>query len=270
MKQLLEKAFRAAIEAGKAILDVYGTEFDIVTKEDNSPLTIADTKANEIISKMLSSTNLPVVSEEGKSIPFHKREAWQRFWLIDPLDGTKEFINKNDEFTVNIALIDQGKPLMGIVYAPVIDILYFSDPTGAWKKERASQDTNMLADSDMLKSSSVRLPLVSNHTGYTIVASRSHLNEQTTAFINQVKREHSEIRIISRGSSLKLCMIAEGSADVYPRFGITSEWDIAAGHALILAAGGKVVSADGITELKYNTAGMENPPFIAYAPSVSR
>jgi 3'(2'), 5'-bisphosphate nucleotidase len=265
MKQLLEKAIQAAIEAGKAIMEVYATEFDIETKEDNSPLTRADTRANEIITRMLEPSNLPVVSEEGKSIPYHKRETWQRFWLIDPLDGTKEFINRNNEFTVNIALIDQGMPVMGIVYAPVMDLLYFSDQHGAWKKEQASADTLLLSDADNLKPVSLRLPLSNHSSGYTIVASRSHLNAQTTTFINQVKREHSEIRIISRGSSLKLCMIAEGLADVYPRFGITSEWDIAAGHALIIAAGGKVVSAEGNNELSYNTPGMENPPFIAYA-----
>jgi 3'(2'), 5'-bisphosphate nucleotidase len=267
MKQLLEKAVQAAIEAGKAIMEVYATEFDIETKEDNSPLTIADTRANEIITRMLAPSNLPVVSEEGKSIPYHKRETWQRFWLIDPLDGTKEFINRNNEFTVNIALIDHGKPVMGIVYAPVMDLLYIGDQNGAWKKEQASTDPLLLANSDALKAASLRLPLTNHLSGYTIVASRSHLNEQTTAFINQVKKEHNEIRIISRGSSLKLCMIAEGMADVYPRFGITSEWDIAAGHALILAAGGRVVSTVDTTELSYNTPGMENPPFIAYAPS---
>lgn len=267
MKQLLEHAIYAAIEAGKAILNVYSTNFDIELKEDNSPLTIADTQAHEIISRHLHTTNIPVVSEEGRSIPYHKRETWPTFWLIDPLDGTKEFINRNGEFTVNIALIENGRPKMGVVFAPVLNLLYFSDLTGSWKIKIPIVNMEKMRDLDVLKAKAIPLPEPKSRSGYTIVASRSHLNEQTTDFINKVKREHSEIRIVSRGSSLKLCMIAEGSADVYPRFGITSEWDIAAGHALIMAAGGKVVSAeDERTELFYNTVHMENPPFIAFAP----
>ncbi len=267
MKNLLEQAIFAAIEAGKAIMEVYATEFKVDIKADNSPLTIADMRAHELILKILNKTGFPVVSEEGRSIPYYKREQWNEFWLVDPLDGTKEFISRNGEFSVNIAFIRNRKAIMGIIYAPVTDILYYGDEQGAWKKENASGIISEIIEADKLKAGSARMPLPRTDPAFAIVASRSHLNVETTAFINQVKQQHSEIRILSRGSSLKLCMIAEGAADVYPRFGATSEWDTAAGHAIVSAAGGKVVRIDNEdVELIYNNDLMENPPFIAYPP----
>lgn len=264
MKQLLGQAIVAAVEAGKVIMTVYATDFSIQTKDDLSPLTQADTRAHDVIAHQLHITTLPIVSEEGRNIPYHKRENWQRYWLVDPLDGTKEFVNRNDEFTVNIALIDTNTPVMGVVYAPVADLLYFSDDTGAWKLEKASAFEADFQDVDMLKSYARHLPLGRKTADFIIVASRSHLNEETTAFINAVKKEHGEISIVSKGSSLKLCMIAEGLADIYPRFGSTSEWDTAAGHALIRAVGGRLVSAASQQELTYNSESLKNPPFIAY------
>ncbi len=267
MKDHFLLAIHAALEAGKAIMEVYATEFTVDIKSDNSPLTLADMRAHEIILRTMNKTGLPVVSEEGRSIPYYKREEWRKFWLVDPLDGTKEFISRNGEFSVNIALIDSRKAVMGIIYAPVSDILYFSDDTGAWKLNQATQQYADDMGIDQLKQLADKLPLKRTDTSFAIVASRSHLNIETTDFINKVKQQHDEIRILSRGSSLKLCMIAEGAADVYPRFGVTSEWDTAAGHAIVSAAGGKVVRIDDeSTELIYNNDSMENVPFIAYPP----
>ncbi len=267
MDHLLEQAIYTAIEAGKAIMVVYSTDFEVSTKKDNSPLTIADMRAHEIITKNLQKTGFPVVSEEGLSIPYYKREQWKQFWLVDPLDGTKEFINRNGEFSVNIALIKDRLAVMGIIYAPVQDVLFFGNDKGAWRIDGAIDKLSEEPGLDKIKALATRIPQGKDHSAFTLVASRSHLNAETTEFINKIKVQHDEIRIVSRGSSLKLCMIAEGKADVYPRFGATSEWDTAAGHALVKAAGGKVVRADDpSTELIYNNDNMENPPFIALAP----
>lgn len=262
---LLEKIIRAAIEAGEAIMEVYATDFTVDLKNDNSPLTKADMMANDIITKVLETTSYPVVSEEGRPTSFHIRENWTRFWLVDPLDGTKEFVNRNGEFSVNIALVDNKKPVMGVIYAPVTDTLYFSDEDGAWKLEHAQGVVLVNGSISNLKLQSKPLPLQRITRDYTIVASRSHLNPETTEFINKTKREHDSIRIVSRGSSLKMCMIAEGHADVYPRFGLTSEWDTAAGHAIVTAAGGKVVQFENPDkELSYNSPDLQNPSFIAF------
>jgi 3'(2'), 5'-bisphosphate nucleotidase len=264
---LLETIIRSSIKAGDAIMEVYATDFSVKLKTDNSPLTMADTRANDLILNVLNQTGLPVISEEGRHIPFHVRENWNTFWLVDPLDGTKEFVNRNGEFSVNIGLIDHNKPVLGVIYAPVDDVLYFSDSEGAWKLEFAKGI--VLANSDIanLKRAAIKLPLERLDNDYTVVASRSHLNPETTDFINKIKQEHDCIRIVSRGSSLKMCMIAEGQADVYPRFGITSEWDTAAGHAIVLAAGGRVVKMnDKVSELTYNNTDLENPSFIALPP----
>ncbi len=268
MKDYLEIAIKSAIDAGKAIMDIYATEFSVDFKSDQTPLTKADTKADEIITKALNKTGLPVISEEGRQTPFHQRENWDSYWLVDPLDGTKEFVNRNGEFSVNIALISNKKAVAGIIYAPVTDILYFSNDQGAWKLLHAEGIVKANSKIENLRRESSKLPLDRQDNDFTIVASRSHLNPETTQFINEIKKNHDNIRIVSRGSSLKLCMIAEGLADVYPRFGITSEWDIAAGHAMVSAAGGRVVAiANESEELTYNNEQMENPPFIAYPPN---
>ncbi|PKP52105.1 MAG: 3'(2'),5'-bisphosphate nucleotidase [Bacteroidetes bacterium HGW-Bacteroidetes-1] len=265
MTHFLELVIKIAIEAGDAIMGVYTTDFTVDFKKDNSPLTKADTLANDIIIKGLEQTGKPVISEEGRNIPFNIRENWKTFWLVDPLDGTKEFVNRNGEFSVNIALIESKTPVMGVIYAPVPDTLYFSDESGAWKLEHAKGVVIGNSDITHLKRESSQLPLERSDPDFTVVVSRSHLNADTTDFINKEKQKHHNIRIVSRGSSLKMCMIAEGKADVYPRFGITSEWDTAAGHAIIRATGGKIVQiANEAIELTYNNEDLENPSFIAY------
>lgn len=263
---MLLKAIKASILAGKAILEVYQTNFDVDFKEDKSPLTLADRRADDIIRNAMKVTNLPVLSEEGEMIDHEIRQNWKQYWLVDPLDGTKEFVNRNGEFTVNIALIENNKPVVGVIYAPTIDLLYFCTRREAFKIEQAEKQLIDCESIDKLINNSTKLPLQNQNKGFTLVSSRSHQHPETKAFIANIQSQHSEINFISKGSSLKLCMIAEGVADCYPRFGPTSEWDTAAGHAIVNTAGGKLLLAENPTlELSYNKKNLLNPSFIAYS-----
>jgi 3'(2'), 5'-bisphosphate nucleotidase len=265
MSQLLEQAIHASLTAGKAILEVYTTDFRVDIKNDNTPLTQADMRAHDIIMHCLKQTDLPIISEEGSDIPHFRRESWERFWLVDPLDGTKEFVKRNDEFSVNIALVHFNKPILGVVYMPVEDVLYFAEGNQAFRLDRAGERIVDSDNSETIVSKARKMPLQRNNDVFTIVTSRSHVNKPTNDFISEIKQNYNEVRIISHGSSLKLCLVAEGVADVYPRFGTTYEWDIAAGHAIISAAGGKVVVADNPAfELHYNKDSLLNPSIIAY------
>ena len=262
MNDLLKTTIIASLKAGKEILRIYDTKFDIEYKDDNSPLTLADKNANDMIVSYIEKSGIPILSEEGRSIPFDERKSWNKLWIVDPLDGTKEFVNRNDEFTVNIALVEDGVPILGVVYAPVLDILYFGEKAlGSFKLEGAYSKINSI-DEMMLQVE--ELPLQVSKTYFGIVASRSHLNPQTTEYINKIRNGHDDVKIISKGSSLKICMIAEGVADVYPRFGPTSEWDTAAGHAVVLYSGGRIVQANSENEeVIYNKENILNPWFIA-------
>ncbi len=210
---------KIAKDAGNAIMQIYDQDFDITYKKDNSPLTIADRKANDIIEVALSQLtlidNIPILSEEGRDIPYSERKGWEYFWLVDPLDGTKEFVKRNGEFTVNIALIHKDVPVLGVVYAPALNICYW-----------AKQGDGAFKDSH-------RLPIRSDKDKdiYKIVASRSHMSDETKAFIENI-RTHKEKETISIGSSLKICLVAEGEADLYPRLGPTMEWDTGAAHVI--------------------------------------
>jgi 3'(2'), 5'-bisphosphate nucleotidase len=262
-KELLNQAIKAALEAGKAILEVYRSgNFEVEVKSDNSPLTLADRKAHEIISTFLEATGFPVLSEESNAISYEERRKWKKFWLVDPLDGTKDFIKRNGEFTVNIAFIIDQAPVLGVVYTPVDDQLYYADLNlGSFRISNAS---NLEWNGGINIDKGVKLPCSGNND-FRIVASRSHLNPETAAFIDGLKRKHPDARIVSRGSSLKLCMIAEGEADVYPRFAPTSEWDTAAGHAIVLASGGRIsLAGNDDNTLVYNKKEMLNPWFIAF------
>lgn len=264
---LLSKAIRAAVLAGHEIQQVYGTAFSVEIKEDNSPLTEADKRSHDKIVATLKDTGLPVLSEEGKAIPYGERNKWKYFWLIDPLDGTKEFIKRNGEFTVNIALIRNGTPVLGVIYAPVIDTIYFGcEGTGSFKTEADYEYLYHLIQSeyiaDKLISAGHRLPVRNTERPYTVVASRSHMSDETTAFIETLRREHGPLELISKGSSLKLCLVAEGAADVYPRFAPTMEWDTAAGQAIARSAGFSVINAHDQTEMVYNKEDLLNPWFI--------
>lgn len=258
LSELLHIALVASADAGQAIMNIYQTDdFDVQIKSDSSPLTKADMAAHQIIVKHLSKTHIPILSEEDANIPFEERSKWNRFWLVDPLDGTKEFIKKNDEFTVNIALIENGKPLMGVVYLPVFKSVYFASIEHGSFYLNDYQD-NILAQLIQNSEPLPRpLPAV-----YTVVGSRSHMNEQTQSYFSALEKEKGKINIISKGSSLKLCMVAEGSAHEYPRFGPTMEWDTAAGHAIALFAGAKVTREDKSTDLTYNKKNLLNPFFL--------
>jgi len=263
MKRNYSLAIQAALKAGEAILEVYESDdFGIETKEDTSPLTIADQKAHQIIEKGLEETGLPLLSEEGKHTPYEERSSWDRFWLVDPLDGTKEFIKRNGEFTVNIALIEKGKSIFGVVYAPVIKELYVGIAgRGAF---RCKNEKNLDMALDYMLQFADPLPIKEGLTTdfFRVVASRSHYNEETKQYVDSLDTRGKEISLVSKGSSLKLCMVAAGEADVYPRLGPTMEWDTAAAHAVVKAAGKNVYLADSGEELAYNKQNLLNPYFV--------
>ena len=257
-------AIRVALDAGKSIMDIYTdphADFGIERKADNSPLTRADRAANRLIMEALPVTPFPILSEEGKHAPYEERKKWTTLWVVDPLDGTKEFIKRNGEFTVNIALVHEGTPVLGVIYVPVRKELYFAaDAVGAYKLENV--DCYCQPSMDEMKSNAVRLPLAKGHQGVVVVASRSHQSEETTYYIETLRKKGQPVTLISSGSSLKICLVAEGTADIYPRFAPTMEWDTAAGHAIAKAAGCGVFHIDEKTPLTYNKADLLNPWFV--------
>ncbi|MEC8611030.1 MAG: 3'(2'),5'-bisphosphate nucleotidase CysQ [Bacteroidota bacterium] len=260
-KDFLELAIKAALQAGNKIMDIYQSDdFEIQLKSDDSPLTKADMASHTIIEYYLKDTQIPLLSEEGKHIPYEQRQSWSQLWIVDPIDGTKEFIKRNGEFTVNIALVDNQKPILGVIYAPVIQALYFYlQGMGAY---RVMIDSGESLSLDELLTKSQKLPLAKHHQYFTIVASRSHLSDETQAFIDQMKSQHGAVELISKGSSLKLCMVAEGTADCYPRFAPTMEWDTAAGHAICNEAGFNVIDWTTKTEMVYNRTKLINEWFL--------
>lgn len=244
-------------------MEVYGrSDFNIEMKEDDSPLTLADKTSNSIIVDGVKNFGIPVLSEEGSQISWKTRKDWERYWLIDPLDGTKEFIKRNDEFTVNIALIEKNVPILGVVYLPVLKCLYFAlKDHGAYKLEQVEQ-RDLNDEFEHILNKSMKLPDHRKGEGIKVVASRSHLSPETENFIRKLRRKGKKIDLVPAGSSLKLCLIAEGKADIYPRMGPTMEWDIAAGHVIITESGGSVLRLDD-TPLNYNKPELLNPWFIA-------
>jgi 3'(2'), 5'-bisphosphate nucleotidase len=263
-KSLLLLAIQASVDAGKEINTIYQSGYSIAYKKDQSPLTIADIAANRIICEQLAESHLPLISEENKTVDYNVRKHWEYFWLIDPLDGTKEFINGNGEFTVNIALIYNDKPIMGVIFAPVPDILYFaSESIGAFRLDDVLKKWQAPFSLEKILSISRPIPFEESSKKFIVVGSRSHMNEKTSKYIEQLSITYPELTIVSKGSSLKFCTIAEGSADIYPRFAPTMEWDTAAGNAIVNIAGGKVLKADGSGPLIYNKPELLNPDFIA-------
>jgi 3'(2'), 5'-bisphosphate nucleotidase len=257
---LLETAIKASLEAGKRIMEIYNSEdFEIEYKNDNSPLTKADIAAHQIIQERLEQTSIPVLSEEGKEIPYKDRVQWNKLWIVDPIDGTKEFIKRNGEFTVNIALIENQIPILGVIYVPVLKELYF-----AHKQSGSFKITNIDYTTPIAKlvAEGLKLPILTERKEFTVVASRSHLSEETIVFISELEEIHGSIKSISKGSSLKLCMVAEGLADCYPRFAPTMEWDTAAGHAICKYAGFELIDFETKAEMLYNRADLLNNWFI--------
>lgn len=301
IRNLIITALLAAKEAGEVILNIYGSDFNVEFKNDRSPLTMADRCSQEIITHHLRNTQMsiddhqfPILSEEGKDISYEERKNWEYFWLIDPLDGTKEFIKRNGEFTVNIALIYKDSPVLGVIYAPVTDIYYFAvEGLGAYKlrgneivkemksiqdgdkiikgnkTEKATSFRNSRKMTELLKiilECSNRLSTNLNSTEpvthLTVVGSRSHATENLDDFVARMKQKHGQVNFISAGSSLKFCLIADGRADIYPRFGPTMEWDTAAGQIIVTESGGKVLNMETHTSLRYNKKNLLNPWFL--------
>ncbi len=247
-----EQIISLSKKAGEAILEIYhSADFGIEAKADNSPLTLADQAAQQVIAEGLKNTPFPLLSEEGREIPFAERKDWEYFWMIDPLDGTKEFIKKNGEFTVNIALIYQNRPILGVVHAPVLgNTFYAAKGQGAFSLNKHKiQQLNS-------KNPQNQLPEV-----FQIIASRSHMNPETTQFISQ----YPQHELLSMGSSLKFTLIAEGKAHVYPRAAPTMEWDTAAAQIIVEEAGGQVLQFGTSEPLNYNKENLLNPYFVVYA-----
>ena len=252
---LITIAKDAALEAGDAILEVYASgDFGVEIKSDQSPLTLADKAAHNVIIAHLQKTGLPILSEEGSTIPYNDRKAWEYFWLVDPLDGTKEFVKRTGEFTVNIALMHLSIPIAGVIYAPSIDVLYYgSKETGVYKTEKGKQSQlSLVLKKNTMEDLRKKDPII-------IVASKSHMNDETKTFIDQFVNP----QLSSMGSSLKLMLLAEGAADIYPRLAPTMEWDTAAGDALLRSLNMSVYQTDLKTELLYNKENLLNPSFIA-------
>jgi 3'(2'), 5'-bisphosphate nucleotidase len=260
---IIKYPISAALEAGKAILEVYDktAEIEVFNKDDNSPLTRADQAANEVINSYLSKTEYPIISEENKQTPYSIRKNWTDCWIVDPLDGTKEFIKRNGEFTVNIALCRGGKPVFGVIYVPVTRELYYNDPAQGMSF-KTLVDADHKLKGDLFQSQDKIEPSPKPGKVLKVVGSRSHMNPETETFIEKMKQQFQEIEIVSKGSSLKFCMIAEGKAHVYPRFAPTMEWDTAAGSAIAEAAGLKVTTDDTQTPLLYNKENLLNPFFL--------
>ncbi|AOY87122.1 3'(2'),5'-bisphosphate nucleotidase [Marinobacter salinus] len=244
---ILPDVIKVADEASEKVLHIYQSDFKVNYKEDQSPVTAADMASHDIILRGLRSIarDIPVLSEEGKDIPWEERKHWRRFWLVDPVDGTREFTQRNGEFTVNIAMIEDGEPVMGVVIAPALKEAFWGVVgEGAHKRDRTGKIH--------------RIQVAEPKASKRVLASKSHLNDETRAFIETL----GEHELLQAGSSLKFCRIAEGHADIYPRLGPTSEWDTAAAQAVLTAAGGKVETLEG-KPLRYGKENVLNPHFIA-------
>ncbi len=242
-----------ALIAGEEIMRYYGKTYNTEFKKDSSPVTDADIAANDIIVKELVKTKLPIISEESVNLPYEERAKLKEYWLVDPLDGTKQFVRHEKEFTVNIARIVDNLPVEGVVYAPVFKKLYYGNMI----------DGAFLYDYNLKETSINKLPLKSEK-GLSVVVSKSHLNEATKEFVEKLSKKSPNLRLCKVGSSLKFCCLAEGHSDIYPRIGAISEWDIAAGHAIIKASGGCVINLKTAKEVTYNKESLRTPDFTAF------
>ena len=259
---IFQLAIMSSVTAGKRIMQIYDKEdFRIINKKDNSPLTLADKESNHIINKALNTTGIPIISEENVQIPFEKRKTWNECWIVDPLDGTKEFIKKNGEFTVNMAFVNNGAPQFGVIYAPALNLFYYADVTQKKAFKVYISETNEDITDILEKSQEIHPDLSAKKL--KVVGSRSHMNEETNRYIQNLKLStNKEVEIVSKGSSLKFCLMAEGKANVYPRFGPTMEWDTAAGQAICEAVGLRCVSTETNKTMTYNRENLLNGSFI--------
>lgn len=261
IQSYLYKAIEASVNAGAIIMDIYENQIVAVeTKADNSPVTIADQKANDSIEEALQSTQIPIMSEEGEHAKYEVRKQWQQCWIVDPLDGTKQFIKRNGEFTVNIALVENGKPLLGVIYIPATKSLYYAI-TAAQKAFKIELAEHSITE-NMLQQAIEIFPATESDT-MTITSSSSYTNEQVLDLIAKFEGEQKQVKLIKAGSSLKFCLLAEGKASYYPRYAPTMEWDTAAGQAICNAVGLEIYAVETNEPLKYNKENLLNPWFIA-------
>jgi len=267
-QKLLHQSIIASVAAGKEIMEVYNTQFDVEYKDDNSPVTLADKKASDKIIAELKQFNIPVLSEEGVHDSFEIRKTWNKLWIVDPLDGTKEFVKRNGEFTVNIALVEDNIPTLGVIFSPVFKDIYFAaKDLGAFKIDR--KEFSSLVDSiqdqtlEHLLKIAEKLPIASNRKNYVVVASRSHMSTETFQHIEALKLQHKHVEIVTTGSSIKMCWVAEGIADEYPRYGPTMEWDTAAGQAILQEANAGLMDMETSLPMEYNRKNLLNNWFIA-------
>ena len=267
---MIETAILAAVKAGQRIKDIYDkfdnekdtdytTDSIVSYKSDNSPLTLADREANKIIEKNLKPLGLPILSEEGKITPYSERKNWAKFWLIDPLDGTREFVKRNGNFTVNIALMENNIPVVGIIYVPVSGVLYVGEIGKYAYKQNLNINNEAQEEIETTEKITIRVSTKKNEDGIIAFKSRSHSNAKDNNYLD--KFNVKEIR--KKGSSVKFCLIAEGVADLYYRNGTTMEWDTAAGEAILKAAGGMMLNPNTEISLKYNKENLQNPSFCA-------
>jgi len=277
--ELLKLSLEAVMRASESILSIYNDEIEVEYKDDGSPLTLADRKANDNICKILSLSNFPILSEENSLESYDKRKKWRKFWLIDPIDGTKGFIKKNGEFTINIAFLENNNPTIGVVYNPTSGILYCGFENKAYKlikNENFDNFTSLIRNIDSYLSNLKPIKVNENtKTPVKVIGSKNHSNKKTRMIISDIKNYFGSIELQSSGSSIKICLVAEGKADIYPRLGTTCEWDIAAAHAILKFAGGNIFiykdelpiscyfnSSEFPQNIKYNKKFLQNPYFI--------
>lgn len=263
---LLMIAINASVKAGALIMDVYNSsDFQVNMKSDKTPLTLADRLAHDSIKTSLAKTYIPVLSEEGRNILYEERRSWEYFWIVDPLDGTKEFIKRNGEFTVNVALLRSGYPIIGVIYVPVSEELYFSyQSQGTYKIGNIPPCIEADYTYNALIDSAIKLPATSSTGPLIVVQSRSHTSNETLEYIQQLRVQHEQVVLLPLGSSLKMCMIAEGKAHVYPRLSLSSEWDTAAGQAIVEGAGFQVLDYETHERMRYNKENLLNPWFVIW------
>lgn len=262
-ENLFLSAFKAATAAGKRILEIYESDdFQVSMKSDNSPLSQADRDAHDIIKRYLQNSCIPILSEEGRDLQFEERQSWDVLWIVDPLDGTRQFIQKREEFTVNIALITDGSPLFGLIYAPALGDMYFGiRDIGSFKIKM--NDSLLALPFGKIVEHSEKLPSkTKNEEKYTVLVSYNHLNERTMEYISELVKIHSEVEVRKIGSSLKMCLLAAGTGDIYVRHTDTYEWDTAAAQAILEGAGWSIYSLDADKPLTYNKESLLNPYFV--------
>jgi 3'(2'), 5'-bisphosphate nucleotidase len=265
-KELLRLAVSAALKAGEKVLTIYNTDFHVETKSDNTPVTLADKTSGRCITSILEASGIPVISEEEQVEDFSIRKNWKRVWIVDPLDGTKEYVKRNGEFAINIALVEDNQPVIGVIYAPVFKDIYFAcRDTGSYKITQNDVIIELTKQNlpDNLFEYARRLPIQRLPKTYTVVASRSHLSREVNERLEKLRNLYGTVDMINVGSAIKQCWVAEGKAHEYPRYGTTMEWDTAAGQCILEESGKQLIDLSTGRPMRYNKPDMLNSYFIA-------